>query len=55
MTVAFDASVGLVALPVVTVGVVVAAAVPMIRPPYGAERIFRASRRSRRCCITKRN
>lgn len=26
-----------------------------IRPPYGAERIFRASRRSRLCCITKRS
>lgn len=33
-----------------------AAAAPIsIRPPYGAERIFRASRRSRLCCITKRN
>lgn len=41
---------------VVVAGVVAAAAdAPMIRPPYGADRIFRASRRSRRCCITKRN
>lgn len=54
MTVAFDASFGLVELAVVG-AVVVVAAVPIIRPPYGAERILRASRRSRRCCITKRN
>lgn len=34
----------------------VEAVAPMsMRPPYGAERILRASRRSRRCCITKRN
>lgn len=31
------------------------AVAPMIRAPYGADFILRASRRSRRCCITKRN
>lgn len=45
----------LVLVIVVVVDGMVVAVLPTIRAPYGVTFNLRASRRSRRCCITKRN